>query len=138
MNSHLSTPAVSDRLKPPLSENIGQIYISFTRCCIEWGLHARLVSQSAVSFYLTFSPLPKKFSAVLFCCTFLRVASTGNCPALCPAMPGLSSYTAFRLASAAIRITHILKTLLHFCYFRFLKLLYQIFPLSFFQTIRIR
>ena len=27
----------------------------------------------------------------LFCCTFLKVAFTGNCPASCPLEPGLSS-----------------------------------------------
>jgi len=32
-------------------------------------------------------------SAVYFCCTFLRVASTGISPASCPAKLGLSSWT---------------------------------------------
>ncbi len=42
-------------------------------------------------------PLPHLFTltstklAVLFCCTSLRVASTGRYPASCPAKPGLSS-----------------------------------------------
>jgi len=45
--------------------------------------------------------LPRLFTlttnvAVFFCCTFLRVASTGSYPAPCTAMPGLSSYKAFR------------------------------------------
>ena len=31
-----------------------------------------------------------------FCCTFLRVTSTGRYPASCPAKPGLSSCTSFR------------------------------------------
>ena len=31
------------------------------------------------------------FVAVIFCCTFLRVTSTGRYPASCPAKPGLSS-----------------------------------------------
>ena len=69
--------------------------ISLIRCCIRWGLHAGLITQPAVSSYLAFSPLPRIW-AVIFCCTFLRVASTGISPAPCPAMPGLSSYTAFR------------------------------------------
>ena len=36
------------------------------------------------------------FVAVIFCCTFLRVTSTGRYPASCPAKPGLSSPGPFR------------------------------------------
>ena len=39
------------------------------------------------------------FVAVIFCCTFLRVTSTGRYPASCPAKPGLSSPAAFRFCS---------------------------------------
>ena len=47
-------------------------------------------------------PLPHLFTltstklAVLFCCTSLRVASTGRYPASCPVKPGLSSPAAFQ------------------------------------------
>ena len=34
--------------------------------------------------------------AVYFCCTFLRVTSTGRYPASCPVKPGLSSPAVFR------------------------------------------
>ena len=40
------------------------------------------VTAQAVSFYLAFSSLPLK-TAVIFCCTFLKVASTGISPAPC-------------------------------------------------------
>ena len=36
------------------------------------------------------------FVAVIFCCTFLRVTSTGRYPASCPVKPGLSSPAVFR------------------------------------------
>ena len=35
-------------------------------------------------------------AAVYFCCTFLRVTSTGRYPASCPVKPGLSSSAPFR------------------------------------------
>ncbi len=38
----------------------------------------------------------RQTAAVHFCCTFLRVASTGRYPASCPVKPGLSSPAAFR------------------------------------------
>ena len=46
--------------------------------------YAKYVTILAVSSYLTFSPLPcyrKLYMAVIFCCTFLRVSSTGRYPA---------------------------------------------------------
>ena len=52
------------------------------------------VTGDAVSSYLAFSPLPLR--AVIFCCTFLGVTSTGRYPASCPVKPGLSSPAAFR------------------------------------------
>ena len=48
------------------------------------------VTMGPVSSYLAFSSLPVK-PAVIFCCTFLRVTSTGRYPTPCPVKPGLSS-----------------------------------------------
>ncbi len=45
-----------------------------------------------------FHPYFAKSKAVYFCCTFLRVASTGGYPALCPAVLGLSSCLHMRLS----------------------------------------
>ncbi len=58
---------------------------------------AAQVTLSSVVSYTAFSPLPSR--AVLFCCTFLRVTSTGRYPASCPVKPGLSSPAPFRLCS---------------------------------------
>lgn len=55
------------------------------------------------------STLTRMFTiqAVHFCCTILRVASTGRYPALCPMKLGLSSPKAFRqLIGAIICATH--------------------------------
>ena len=50
------------------------------------------VTRDAVVSYTAFPPLPaQNAQAVYFCCTILRVASTGRYPASCPAKPGLSS-----------------------------------------------
>ncbi len=51
---------------------------------------AQSVTAMSVGFYPAFPPLLVK-PAVYFCCTFLRVASTGISPASCPAKLGLSS-----------------------------------------------
>ena len=66
---------------------------------------ALLVTLEAVVSYTTVPPLPNAACmqaalAVYFCCTSLRVASTGRYPASCPMEPGLSSPSAF--AKAAI------------------------------------
>ena len=52
------------------------------------------VTRQAVVSYTAFSPLPLR--AVIFCCTFLGVTSTGRYPASCPMKPGLSSPAVFR------------------------------------------
>ena len=74
------------------------------------------VTRQAVVSYTAFSPLPLR--AVIFCCTFLGVTSTGRYPASCPVKPGLSSSAPFRLYSR----DHL--TCLRKCYFN------TIFPLS--------
>ena len=50
------------------------------------------VTVGAVVSYTAIPPLPQtSLRRFLFCCTFLRVASTGRYPASCPMKPGLSS-----------------------------------------------
>ena len=49
------------------------------------------VTREAVVSYTALPPLPGIYRAVYFCCTILRVASTGRYPASCPVKPGLSS-----------------------------------------------
>ena len=53
------------------------------RRCSGWGLQGRYVTVSPVSSYLAFSslPVPERTGGFLFCCTFLKVTFTGNCPA---------------------------------------------------------
>ncbi len=53
---------------------------------------AQSVTAMSVGSYPAFPPLLAK-PAVYFCCTFLRVASTGISPASCPVKLGLSSST---------------------------------------------
>ena len=44
---------------------------------------APCVTVGAVGSYPAFSTLPQKIGAVIFCCTFLKVAFTGISPAPC-------------------------------------------------------
>ena len=63
------------------------------------GVYTAPVSpQGLVSSYLAFSPLPKN-SAVIFCCTFLRVTPTRRYLAPCPVKLGLSSRTGLLLCA---------------------------------------
>ena len=66
------------------------------RCCSRWGLQkTRYVTISAVSSYLTFSPLP--FTRRLFSVALsLRFPSLDVIQHHCSMEPGLSSYAAFR------------------------------------------
>ena len=50
--------------------------------------------------------LTAKCGGISFCCTFLRVASTGSYPAPCSVMLGLSSYGALLLPPATVWSTH--------------------------------
>ena len=52
---------------------------------------ALAVTSKTVVSYTTIPPLPENLRRFLFCCTFLRVTSTGRYPASCPMKPGLSS-----------------------------------------------
>jgi len=67
------------------------------------------VTRRAVGSYPAIPPLPAE-PAVYFCCTVLRVASTGCYPASCPVKPGLSSPEAFRhkQARSSVRLRDIL------------------------------
>lgn len=58
---------------------------------------APLVTQGTVSSYLAFPPFPIFRQVVYFCCTFLRVTSTGYYPAPCSMEPGRSSSIFFRI-----------------------------------------
>ena len=87
-DDHLSRRNISKTFKPSPKAR-GPRY-AFPRRCSGWGLQGRYVSTSPVSSYLAFSSLPF-WGGFLFCCTFLKVAFTGNCPASCPLEPGLSS-----------------------------------------------
>ena len=59
--------------------------------------YALSVTRKAVGSYPTIPPLPiYHISAVYFCCTGLRVTSTGRYPASCPMKPGLSSPETFQ------------------------------------------
>ena len=87
-DDHLSRRNISNTFKPSPKAR-GPRY-AFPRRCSGWGLQGRYVSTPPVSSYLAFSSLPL-WGGFLFCCTFLKVAFTGNCPAPCPVEPGLSS-----------------------------------------------
>ena len=63
------------------------------------------VTRQAVVSYTAFSPLPLR--AVIFCCTFLGVTSTGRYPASCPMKPGLSSPAVFRHLQPRSPVLHI-------------------------------
>ncbi len=97
MNSHLSRPAVSNGFKPPLW-NGRAAQCSMSRCCSGWGLHSTpdypgiggLLPHLST---LTWHP---KMQAVYFCCTFLKVAFTGNYPAPLPC--GARTFLAYYLS----------------------------------------
>ena len=73
------------------SGEAGQAYVSAIGVASD-GVYTRSqLPDPLVSSYLTFSPLPRKKRGGIFCCTFLRVASTGRYPASCPMKLGLSS-----------------------------------------------
>lgn len=88
----LPLPAVSS--DPP--ESTAGSRIAFFSVLLRMGFtYALLVTKEAVVSYTALPTLPNQ-SAVYFCCTVLRVTSTGRYPASCPTKPGLSSPAAFR------------------------------------------
>ena len=104
-DGHLSRPAVAGRLKRPTrTVRIHKIRrrAAGLSCSVLLRMgftYAPRVTARAVVSCTAFAPLPAFRPAVVFCCTFLGVASTGRYPASCPVKPGLSSPAAFRLCS---------------------------------------
>ena len=88
----LPSPVISS--DPPESTTGSRI--AFFSVLLRMGFtYALLVTKEAVVSYTALPTLPTE-PAVYFCCTILRVASTGRYPASCPMKPGLSSPAAFR------------------------------------------
>ena len=89
-----------ERLLPAASSNLPKAGGPRQRFCsvlLRMGFtYALSVTREAVVSYTALPPLPGICRAVYFCCTILRVASTGRYPASCPVKPGLSSPAAFR------------------------------------------
>ena len=83
-----------ERLLPAASSNLpkaGGPRQRFYSVLLRMGFtYASSVTRKAVVSYTALPPLHTWF-AVYFCCTFLRVTSTGRYPASCPVKPGLSS-----------------------------------------------
>ena len=83
------------RLLPAASSNLPKASGPRQRFCsvlLRMGFtYAPSVTREAVVSYTALPPLPGIYRAVYFCCTILRVASTGRYPASCPVKPGLSS-----------------------------------------------
>ena len=88
------------RLLPAASSNLPKAGGPRQRFCsvlLRMGFtYAPSVTREAVVSYTALPPLPGIYRAVYFCCTILRVASTGRYPASCPVKPGLSSSAVFR------------------------------------------
>jgi len=96
LSSHQSRFIVTNKFKRPTTGNDEQpLIFSPIWSCSRWGLHSHIVAYMLVSSYLTVPSLP--FLAVYFCCTFLKVASTGYYPAPCSMELGLSSCLSTRL-----------------------------------------
>ena len=101
-DGHLSSPAVAGRLKRPTrTVRIHKIRrrAAGLSCSVLLRMgftYAPRVTARAVVSCTAFAPLPAFRPAVIFCCTFLGVASTGRYPASCPVKPGLSSPAPFR------------------------------------------
>ena len=105
-----------DLMLPPDSSNLPEtrraIVSSLLGLASDGVYTAITVTSDAVSSYLAFSPLPD-LQAVIFCCTGLRVASTGRYPASCPVKPGLSSPAAFRHLQPRLSVLLITDTFYH-------------------------
>jgi len=87
-NDHLSRTDVAVSLKRPTWKQTGQVYCSLFGLASDGVYMAVAVTNHTVVSYTAFPPLPKwnktPILAVYFCCTRLRVASTGRYPASCP------------------------------------------------------
>ena len=102
------------RLLPAASSNLPKAGGPRQRFCsvlLRMGFTcAPAVTSRAVVSYTALPPLPGIYRAVYFCCTILRVASTGRYPASCPVKPGLSSPAVFRHLQPRSFVLLILKT----------------------------
>lgn len=104
VDDHLSSCAVTGTVEQPTRtvlsrETTDGPPICPVRSCFGWGLHVpRMLPPGRWSLTPPLHPY-RPWPAVLFCCTFLGVSSTGRYPASCPLKPGLSSPAAFRLCS---------------------------------------
>ncbi len=89
---------------PPWGQNAEQawLWVINPRCLPQGVAPDRVytahgVSIMSLSSYLAFSSLPLR--AVIFCCTFPKVALGGRYPLSCSVKPGLSLRCCFRLQS---------------------------------------
>ncbi len=104
---YLSRSDVSDGFKRYFNETyLRATLYKFPNLASNGVYIAVCVTAGTVSSYLAFSTLQTKF-AVLFCCTFLKVAFTGISPAFCSVMLGLSSLTV-KTAPATAWLTQLL------------------------------
>ena len=90
LDDHLSRIRVATNFKQPTWAKPGRLFSSIWSC-FGWGLHSLTryrISGGLLHRLFTLTA----YAAVIFCCTFLRVTSTGRYPASCPAKPGLSSH----------------------------------------------
>ena len=96
------------RLLPAASSNLPKAGGPRQRFCsvlLRMGFtYAPSVTREAVVSYTALPPLPGIYRAVYFCCTILRVASTGRYPASCPVKPGLSSPARMQPRSSVLLI----------------------------------
>ena len=102
LNDHLSRPAVTNRFERPTRERDGQPHSSLFGLASSGVYTASPVTSRAVGSYPAIPPSPGDSESrrrFLFCCTSLRVTSTGRYPAPCPMKPGLSSPATFRFCS---------------------------------------
>ena len=74
--------------------------------CFRWGLHSPFCYQKGGSLLHCPSTLTIIRWRFLFCCTILRVASTGRYPARCPVKPGLSSALYAMRSSVLLHTAH--------------------------------
>ena len=109
LDSHLSMRTVAGALKPPpKSRRAG---VAKTRCSFHGVApdrvysdgHSRTVGRALIS---AFPPLPAERRRYISVALFLKSPSAGVTRYPCPAEPGLSSRTAFRLVPAAAQLTH--------------------------------
>ena len=96
------------RLLPAASSNLPKAGGPRQRFCsvlLRMGFtYALSVTRETVVSYTALPPLPGIYRAVYFCCTILRVASTGRYPASCPVKPGLSSSAIFRFPQPRLSV----------------------------------